>query len=324
MVPVRLIDSHTEGEPTRVLVDGGPSLRASTMIERVDELRADWDHLRTAIAAEPRAPEGAVVAFLTPPVTADAIAGVIFANRADYLSMCGHGSIGVARTLVHLGRIPDGPGRFALDTPAGAIAAELFDDASVEIRNVASRAYRLDVELDLPDVGTIAGDIAYGGNWFFLVDVAKYLAGVELGVHNAGFLTHVTQRIRDALRARGITGEDGATIDHVELFGPPRRPDADATNFVLCPDGAYDRSPCGTGTSAKMAVLAARGALQPGDVWRQESVTGGLFTGRIAASGNDVVPYIRGRAFVSGETTLFFDPKDPFRYGIVPGVVPAR
>ncbi len=296
---MRLIDSHTGGEPTRVVVDGMPHLDGATMAQRRDALQRDWDHLRIAITHGADAPDGAVAAYLTSPVSADAIAGVIFADRAAYLGMCGHGSIGVVETLVHLGRLTDADRVLLLDTPAGSIRAERFDDRTVEIRNVASYAYRLGVAVDVPGIGTVIGDIAYGGNWFFLIDADDVLA------ENMPQLMHRTLAIHAALRSQGITGEAGAEIDHVELTGAPLRSDADAKNFVLCPSGEYDRSPCGTGTSAKMAVLAARGKLRAGDVWRQESITGSLFTGRIeAADEKSIIPFIRGRAYVTGEATV--------------------
>ena len=308
---MRLIDSHTQGEPTRVVVEGIAHYDGATMVERRDALQRTSDHLRTAITSEPRASEGSVAAFLTPPVNADAIAGVIFANRAGYLGMCGHGAIGVVETLAYLGRIDRAACRLALDTPVGTIHAERFDDGSVEIQNVASYAHRLDVTVDVPGVGQVTGDIAYGGNWFFLVNAS------DVRAEQIPQLTARTMLIRDALRANGVTGAHGASIDHIELFGPPQRQDADAKNYVLCPDGAYDRSPCGTGTSAKMAVLFARGQLRPGELWRQESIVGSHFIGRIETGGSaGIVPFVRGRAYITGEATLRFDPEDPFIYGL--------
>lgn len=312
---LRVIDSHTEGEPTRVVTAGLPILDGAAMMERRRHLQREWDFLRTAITAEPRASEGAVAAFLIPPVAANAAVGVIFANRAGYLGMCGHASIGVVHTLAELGLVKRGD-RVTLETPVGNVCAQRFEDGSVEIQNVRSRAYRLDVTLNVPGIGHITGDIAYGGNWFFLVDAQQL--GTELALANLSTLTTQASAIRNALRTQGIVGEGNAEIDHVEIFGPPARPDADAKNFVLCPDGAYDRSPCGTGTSAKMAVLAARGRLEAGRLWRQESIIGSLFTGRIEAAGErGVIPFIRGYAYLTSETTLRFDPKDPYRYGIV-------
>src|SRR5262249_43948032 len=153
-----------------------------------------------------------------------------------------------------------------------------------------------DVAVDVPDLGRVTGDVAWGGNWFFLTE----LRAPALELANVAALTDATSGIRDALRAAGVTGRDGAPIDHVELFGPPLRKDADSRNFVLCPGLAYDRSPCGTGTSAKLAVLAARGKLAPGQRWRQESITGSRFEGWLEERGGALVPRIRGRAYVTG------------------------
>lgn len=309
--PIEVIDSHTEGEPTRVVLSGWPQPRGTTMPERRDALRRDADALRVAVVCEPRGHDAIVGALLTPPVHAGSLAGVVFFNDVGYLGMCGHGLIGVVRTLEHLGRI--GPGLVQIDTPAGTVRAELDAEGSVTVENVPSYLHLRDVELDVPGVGRVRGDVAYGGNWFFLTE----LPGAELALANVGDLTRRTMAIRDALAAAGVTGRDGAAVDHIEVFGPPRRADADSRNFVLCPGVAYDRSPCGTGTSAKMATLHARGRLRAGAPWRQESITGSLFTGWIddGSDGNGVIPHIRGRAFVTGRATLLFDPHDPFRFG---------
>ncbi|HOX19422.1 MAG TPA: proline racemase family protein [Gemmatimonadales bacterium] len=306
---VRVVDSHTEGEPTRVVVDGWRQPAGSTMEARRDDLAAHWDHLRSAVVCEPRGHNAMVGALLTPPVSAGAAAGVIFFNNVGYLGMCGHGTIGVVRTLEHLGRIQIGQVR--LDTPVGAVSAELAEDGSVTIRNVPSYCHAKDVAVDLPGLGRVVGDVAYGGNWFFLT----HLEGMDVSLGNVDALTRVTLAIMEALRRQGVTGASGAEIDHVELAAPPARPDADGRNFVLCPGGAYDRSPCGTGTSAVMAALHARGKLAVGARWRQESVTGSLFTGWLEASEGQLIPHIRGMAYVTGEATLRFDPTDPFRAG---------
>jgi 4-hydroxyproline epimerase len=223
--------------------------------------------------------------------------------------MCGHGLIGVARTLEHLGRLAPGPLR--IDTPVGTVAAELETDGAVTIENVPAHCEARDVVVDVPGVGRVSGDVAWGGNWFFLTE----LPGLSLDLGNVGPLTDAASRILRALRAQSVAGRDGAEIDHVELSGPPRRADADARNFVLCPGLAYDRSPCGTGTSARMATLAANGRLAVGQRWRQESITGSLFEGWLEERAGALVPHVRGRAFVTGRTTLFFDPRDPFREG---------
>jgi proline racemase len=308
---IRVIDSHTEGEPTRVVVDGWPQPNGATMAERRDDVRARFDHLRRAVVCEPRGHDAIVGALLTPPVTPGAASGIIFFNNGTYLGMCGHGLIGVVRTLEYLGRVKPGISRY--DTPVGTVSAELASDGSVTIENVAAYCHATDVALDVPGVGRVVGDVAYGGNWFFLT----HLDGVEIDLDRARDLTRVTQAIQDALRAAGITGSNGADIDHIELSASPSRRDADARNFVLCSGGEYDRSPCGTGTSAVMAARYHRGQLALGEPWRQESVAGSLFTGWLTAgSSGALVPHVRGTAFVTGESTLRFDPADPFRGGL--------
>jgi 4-hydroxyproline epimerase len=280
-----------------------------TMKERRDSMSAEFDHLRSAVVCEPRGHDAMVGALLTSPVEADSVAGVIFFNNVGYLGMCGHGLIGVVRTLEYLGRLSAGD--VSIDTPAGTVHATLHDDASVTIRNVPAHLYRRDVAVTVPGVGRVVGDIAWGGNWFFITHVE----GVPLELDHLDELTRVSRDIQDSINAQGITGEDGAVIDHIELTGSSDRPDADARNFVLCPGGAYDRSPCGTGTSAKLAVLHARGAIALREPWHQESITGGMFIGWLDEHEGRVVPHIRGHAYVTGEATLRFDAEDPFRTG---------
>ncbi len=306
---VRVIDSHTEGEPTRVVIDGWPAPAGASMAERRADLALRFDHLRNAVVREPRGHDAVVGALLTDPVEPGSTAGVIFFNNVGYLGMCGHGLIGVVRTLAHLGRLAPGPVR--IDTPVGTVGAELGGDGAVTIRNVPPAVHALDVALEVPGVGRVVGDIAYGGNWFFIT----HLPDLRLELGELDELLRVTRRILGTLGEVGLTGAGGAVIDHVELTGPAAGDGADARNFVLCPGGEYDRSPCGTGTSAKLAVLHARGQLEVGAEWRQESITGGRFTGWLTREGDALVPWIRGHAFVTGETVLHFDPRDPFRAG---------
>jgi 4-hydroxyproline epimerase len=308
---LHVVDSHTEGEPTRVAVAGWPQPSLATMAERRDEMRLRHDRLRTGMLLEPRGYDALVGAVLTPPVSAGAIAGVVFCNDAGYLDMCVHGTIGVVRTLEFLGRVE--PGVVRLDTPAGTVAAELHGDGAVTVANIACRCTALDVELDVPGVGRVTGDIAYGGNWFFLTE----LAGMSLERDNVAALLRATSAIRAALASAGITGDAGAPLEHIEVFGPPHRPDADARNFVLCPGAAYDRSPCGTGTSAKMAALHKRGLLPVDGRWIQESIVGSTFAGRLReAAGDEIWPEICGRAYITAKATLRFDSDDPYRYGL--------
>jgi proline racemase len=262
---------------------------------------------------EPRGHDAIVGALLTPPVNDDSVAGVIFFNDVGYLGMCGHGLIGVTRTLEFLGRM--GPGSVRIDTPAGTVGAELAADGTVTVQNVPARRHLADVEIDVPEVGRVKGDVAYGGNWFFITELEE----PALDLANRAELLRATTAIRDTLHARGITGSDGALIDHIELGAAPTRGDADSRNFVLCPGAAYDRSPCGTGTSAKMAALHARGELAVGRKYHQESITGSLFTGWLEERGGELVPFIRGSAFVTSRATLLFVPADPFRFGFPEG-----
>jgi proline racemase len=314
---IRVIDSHTEGEPTRVVLDGWPQPEGTTMLERREFMRARQDHVRRAVVCEPRGFDAIVGALLTPPVHEGSVAGVVFFNNGTYLGMCGHGLIGVIRTLEYVGRI--GPGAWRVDTPVGTVSAELGADGTVTIANVPARCHALDVRVSVPGVGDLVGDVAYGGNWFFITHIDV----VPVRLDRVRELTRVAQAVQDALRAQGLAriegahGEPDGEIDHIEISAPPVRGDADARNFVLCSGGEYDRSPCGTGTSAKMAVLHERGELAVGELWRQESVTGGLFTGWLSKLPDGaLVPHIRGTAFVTGEATLRFDERDPFRLGI--------
>lgn len=310
---VRVVDSHTEGEPTRVVIDGWPMPAGGTMAERRRDMLASQDHLRRAVVCEPRGHDAMVGALLTPPVDPASAAGAIFFNNVGALGMCGHGLIGVVRTLEHLGRLH--PGSVSIDTPVGTVGAELHEDGTVTIRNVPAAVHALDVSVDVPGVGRITGDVVWGGNWFFLTS----LPAPRLTLSELGPLIDATQAVRDALRSAGITGRDGEEIDHIELSGPALQPDADARTFVLCPGGAWDRSPCGTGTSAKLAALHVRGRLAPGEQWTHESITGGRFTGWLTESPAGLVPFIRGTAFVTAVSTLRFDVRDPFRAGFGAG-----
>jgi len=315
MHKIVVIDSHTAGEPTRVVLEGAPALRGATLAEQRAEFARDHDAFRAAVACEPRGSDTMVGALLVEPRAPGCVAGMIFFNNVGLLGMCGHGTIGVVATLAHLGRI--GPGRHRLDTPVGPVETELDADGHVTVFNVPSWRRRAGVTLDVPGVGPVVGDVAWGGNWFFLVDATQFTPVPDLALAQVEGLTDLTWRIRGALAAQGVTGADGAEIDHVELFAPT--PTADARNFVLCPGKAYDRSPCGTGTSAKLACLAAEGQLPAGATWVQESVIGSRFEGRwtpVEGQPGRILPAIRGRAWITAESTLLRAADDPFRDGI--------
>lgn len=307
---IEYVDSHTAGEPTRVITSGFPPLGDAPLAEQLSVLRTQHDHYRRAVCTEPRAAEIVVGALLLPPTTPGSVASVVFFNNVGYLGMCGHGAIGVISTLQFLGRI--GPGTHPLDTPVGTVMCTLLDSGEVEIENVPAYRHRAAVRLDVPGHGTVVGDVAWGGNWFFLVDVGAQ----EINRARIPDLMRFAQAIRASLNANGVMGAGGAEIDHIELFGTPSDADANSRNFVLCPGAEYDRSPCGTGTSAKLACLAADGVLAPDQLWVQESVIGSRFTGRYQQRGDAIVPTIQGRAFISGAGKLLIDADDPFAWGI--------
>ncbi len=307
---IRIIDSHTGGEPTRVIVEGGPDLGGGTMAERLARFRRDFDPIRSAVVNEPRGNDAIVGALLTEPSDPTCDAGVIFFNNVGYLNMCGHGTIGLIVTLAHMGRAKQGTVR--LDTVCGVVEARLIAENRVTIRNVPSYRLATQVTVDAPGIGPVVGDIAWGGNWFFLI--ADH--GQSLTLDRLDALTDYTWRVRQGIERQGVTGANGGLIDHIELFGPPTAPGADSKNFVLCPGKAYDRSPCGTGTSAKVACLYADGKLEPGQIWRQESIVGSVFEGTVAIVDGQIIPEITGSAYVNAEADLLLDERDPFCYGI--------
>jgi 4-hydroxyproline epimerase len=309
---IAVIDSHTGGEPTRVVISGGPDLGSGPLSERREILTREFDQFRSAVVCEPRGSDALVGALLVEPHEPGCTAGAIFFNNVGTLGMCGHASIGLAVTLAHMGRI--GLGKFQLDTPVGSVTIDYHGGSLATIVNVPSYRHALGVEVTLTNGQRIQGDIAWGGNWFFLADAPQHL---PLTVRSITPLAAYANEIRQALTAAGITGEHGEEIDHIELVGPAHDPKNHARNFVLCPGGAYDRSPCGTGTSAKVACLAADGKLMPGQTWRQESVLGSVFECQYERdSKGRVLPRIRGEAFVTAEATLLMQAHDPFRSGV--------
>lgn len=309
MQRIHVLDSHTGGEPTRLVIEGFPDVGQGSMAERRQRLAAEFDHWRSACMLEPRGSEVLVGALLCRPVDPSACAGVIFFNNSGYLGMCGHGTIGLIVSLAYLGRI--GPGEHLVETPVGTVTATLHEDGSVSVRNVPSYRYRHNVTVDMPGHGPVVGDIAWGGNWFFLISEH----GLRVAGDNLPALTAYSAAVQQALEDQGLRGDDGGLIDHIELFAEDA--EADSRNFVLCPGLAYDRSPCGTGTSAKLACLAADGKLQPGQIWHQASVIGSQFEASYEAADNGrIIPTIRGRAHLSADAQLLIEADDPFAWGI--------
>jgi 4-hydroxyproline epimerase len=309
MTPIQVVDSHTGGEPTRVVVEGGPDLGRGPIAERLALFKSKHDAFRSAVVNEPRGSDVIVGALLCEAVDPASAAGVIFFNNVGVLGMCGHGTIGLVTTLAHLGRLR--PGAHRIETGVGVVTATLHDSGDVSVANVPSFRTRKAVAVEVDGVGRVTGDVAWSGNWFFL---AEHPGPLEL--RDVAALTDRAWRIRRALARGGITGEKGAEIDHIELFSASSTPNVHSRNFTLCPGGAYDRSPCGTGTSAKLACLAADGKLKEGEIWRQESIVGSVFEGSVRIADGVVHPTIKGSAYITAEATLLVDPRDPFGSGM--------
>jgi 4-hydroxyproline epimerase len=307
---VRVIDSHTGGEPTRTVISGGPELGHDSLAARLERFKCEFDDFRSAVVNEPRGSDAVVGALLCPPVDSSCATGVIFFNNVGYLGMCGHGTIGVVATLSYLNRIR--PGTHRIETPVGTVEARLHEKGEVTVANVPSYRFAKDVTVEVSGHGPVTGDVAWGGNWFFLVGDH----GQQLALDHLETLTDFTWRIRRALTRAGITGAGGQEIDHVELFAPSPLEGVDSRNFVLCPGKAYDRSPCGTGTSAKLACLYADGELLEGQVWRQESIVGSVIEGTVRIVNDEIHPSIKGSAFITAEADLIMDERDPFCLGI--------
>jgi len=307
---IQVIDSHTAGEPTRLVIDGGPDLGAGPLAQRVERFREHFDAYRSAIVNEPRGCDTLVGALLCEPHRSDCNWGVIFFNNVGYLGMCGHGTLGLIASLAHAGRCA--AGSFRIDTPVGVVNAQLHPDGRIDLENVTSYRKARQIAVAVAGVGSIRGDVAWGGNWFFLTDGHD----LEIKPQNLEALTEFAWRVRQAVNAQGYP-----EVDHVELFAPSTRSGVHSRNFVLCPGRAYDRSPCGTGTSAKLACLAADEGLREGEPWIQESLIGSTFSARYrwhARDKGEITPIITGTAHVTGEAQLRLDPADPYCWGIRP------
>lgn len=310
--PIRAIDSHTGGEPTRIVISGVPELGGGSVLKQMQVFNEKFDDFRSAIVNEPRGWDAMVGALLVPSEHPECDYGIIFFNNVGSLWMCGHGTIGLGVTLNYLGQIELGSQK--VESPVGVIEFELVDDHTVELTNVSSYRYRKDVAIDVPGYGVAQGDIAWGGNWFFLIKDH----GQQLEIENVPSLTDYCIAVTSALAGNGIVGEDGKVIDHIELFSETDNPNADSRNFVLCPGLQYDRSPCGTGTSAKVACLLADGVIAPGEIWRQESIVGSVFEASAVwnEDGSRCIPTVRGTAYITADTQMILQQGDHLRFGI--------
>jgi 4-hydroxyproline epimerase len=306
MDSIRILDSHTGGEPTRLVLEGGPDLGEGPLDLRLRRFRESFDGFRSAVVNEPRGSDTIVGALLCKPQREQCDLGVIFFNNVGYLGMCGHGTIGVIVSLAHLGMLK--PGAVRIDTPVGVVEARLLPNGAVAVDNVSSYREAKAVTIEVPGFGPVRGDVAWGGNWFFLMEQSQ----IPLRLDNVEQLTELSSRVRHAVNTQGYP-----QVDHIELIG--KTPTARSRNFVLCPGKAYDRSPCGTGTSAKLACLAADGVLAEGEEWTQESILGSVFIGHyrwIDRAQGTIAPTIIGTAHVTAEAKLLLDPNDPFCWGI--------
>jgi 4-hydroxyproline epimerase len=308
MSRLKIIDSHTEGQPTRLIVAGGPDLGAGTVAERAERFAREFDNVRSAVVCEPRGSQFLVGGLVCEPHDPSCTAGVIFFNAVTVFGMCGHGTIGLVATLMHMGLIRPGPHR--IETRVGIVEVELHDDGSVTVESVPAYRTRKGVTVDVPGHGKITGDVVWSGNWFFVVD-----HGQPLHQAPTEAMLNLGWEIRWALETRGVRGDDGSVINYVGLFSSS--PTADSRNFLVCPGKVYDRSPCGTGTCARVACLAADGELREGAVWRQEGILGTHFDAWYRRDGDRIIPSIRGRAHVNMEATLVLSDQDPFCWGIL-------
>ena len=344
MKRIPFLDSHTGGEPTRLITSLPFDLGTGSVADKLSTLKKNHDDLRRTVLLEPRGSDVLVGAYLVPPADPTCQLGVIYFNNVGYLGMCGHGTIGLIASLAYLGKVQ--PGVIRVETPVGVVEATLHpmpsslrgtngvsDEAipnndeeiasgeeqerprndmypnKVSVQNIPAYRHLTHIPVTV-DGKTIHGDVAWGGNWFFLV----HDHGHAVNMQNLEALTDFSWRVREQLTANGITGTNGAEIDHVELFAST--PEADSKSFVLCPGKAYDRSPCGTGTSAKLACLYGDGKLQVGQTWKQQSVVGSIFEGSIHLDGDKIIPTITGEAWVMSEGTILVDERDPFGKGI--------
>jgi 4-hydroxyproline epimerase len=313
MKRIPYLDSHTGGEPTRLIETLPFDLGTGSVADKLSKLKKDHDDFRTTVLNEPRGSDVLVGALLVEPADPTCQFGVIFFNNVGYLGMCGHGTIGLIASLAYRGLITEGTIR--VETPVGVVEATLHKNEAgeypnkVSVQNIPAYRHLTHVPVTI-DGKTVHGDVAYGGNWFFLC----HDHGLEVNMQNLEALTEFSWRVREQFTANGITGANGAEVDHVELFAST--PEADSKSFVLCPGKAYDRSPCGTGTSAKLACLYGDGKLQVGQTWKQQSVVGSIFEGSIQLDGDKIIPTITGEAWVMSEGTILVDERDPFGKGI--------
>lgn len=330
---ITTIDTHTEGEPTRTIIGGLPYIPGKTVSDKMLYLKTHMDHLRTMLMYEPRGNEVMSGAILTEPCHPEADVGVIYIEVGGYLPMCGHDTIGCSTVLIEAGIVPveEPVTKIKLDTPAGLVVATVAIEGlvakSVTFKNVPSFLYQTDVEVDVPDYDQVILDIAYGGNFYAIVEASKL--GLNIVPERAGDLVRAGIAIREAVNSQlSVQHPEKGFIEgltHVEFYGPPTHPQAHVKNAVVIPPGSIDRSPCGTGTSAKVATLYAKGKLELDQEFIHESIIGTVLRARVVEEARvgdvpAVVPQITGRAFVTGIHQFVVDPDDPLKEGFLLGV----
>ncbi len=321
------IDAHTCGNPVRVVAGGAPLLRAATMGARRLEFLRDFDWIRTGLMFEPRGHDMMSGSLLYPPADPENDVGILFIETSGCLPMCGHGTIGTVTVLIEEGLVaPKTPGLLRLEVPAGLVEARYTQEGgrvtSVRITNVASFLHSEGLDVDCPDLGKLKVDVAYGGNFYAIVDPQENFGGLE--TVGAGDLLRWSPVLRKQLNERFEFVHPEHTdihgLSHLQWTGAPRHPEAHARNAVFYGEKALDRSPCGTGTSARMAQWAAQGKLKVGDAFVHESIIGSLFRGRVEAAAkvgafDAIIPSIEGWAMVTGYNTIFLDDRDPYVHG---------
>jgi len=325
---IHAIDSHTMGEPTRVVVGGVPNIPGKTLPEKKAYLEKNMDYLRKAIMHEPRGHNDMFGSILVQPVSDEADIGIIFMDGGGYLNMCGHGTIGASTIAVETGMVPkvEPYTELTLEAPAGLVKVRATVEngkvKEITFRNVPAFLYKQDVKINVPEIGEITLDISFGGSFFAIVD-AKQL-GVKIVPENATKLKDIGLKIRDIvnkeIEIQHPTLEHIKTVDLVEIYDEPTNPEATLKNVVIFGEGQVDRSPCGTGTSAKLATLYAKGKIKEGELFVYESIIGTMFKGRVVGTTkvgdfDAVIPEITGSAYITGFNTFVIDEDDPMKYG---------
>lgn len=323
------IDAHTCGNPVRVVAKGGPDLVGDTMIEKRRYFLDNYDWIRTGLMFEPRGHDVMSGSILYEPTRDDCDVAILFIETSGCLPMCGHGTIGTVTVAIERGLVtPREPGVLRLDTPAGLVVAQYEQNGdhvdSVRLTNVPAFLHGTDYEVDVPELGTLKMDVAYGGNFYAIIEAQENFR--DMSDLSPGDIQRLSPLVRTLMNEKyefvhpehpEITG-----LSHVLWTGAPIHAEAHARNAVFYGDKAIDRSPCGTGTSARMAHWAARGDLGKGDVFVHESIIGSLFKGRVedvltVGDKPAIVPSIEGWARITGDNTIYIDDRDPFAYGFI-------